>query len=847
MARIPGADRLPDVNPGRDPGLRLPDAVIADAYGHDVTTATARFGAVGANLLEDLAKERQHQEDSAFYSTAQTRLRVRVGEMERALKQEIGAGAPNYAKTFQERYQKLSEEVEKEVSGELAGSSKAKSAYRLRAGEMGATFIGQAALYEDGERKAAYVNAAQGNIETIAISAYKGDMPLDEALRQAGQVLADADKSLLPGEKRKVEDAAKNAISVRYMSGLAERNPSAALGIIKKTPAATLADWGLTAKDIDSLDNKIRTEMKRGALMSRIEKALTANKMADANAKANREGAYVLPDDLKAFNLAKKGWKDAEIKSFYKELEANTLIGETNKAFMSADADDLAAIRQLYTPDVTVGVEGYRLRQGVVAAQDKLLAGSVKHRGELAAAIYQNAAAGALSLRKVVEPGSQERVSYETGAPSKEDWMSSVAPLMGTAFAEATYQSIESMSAATKRAGGSDKLPAILEKAGTKAMTPDAINRAVGQHFAKLEAERATKMKENPGDYVDAHSPVTREAKLAWAENAGQPSGPLLMRDYLEKNLQTQVEMGVIDPRLPKSFTDNFQQRWDATSGEGRTLLLSETEKALGRLAPKFLADLQKSENMSSDLRTIAINPLAPQARVLAELSGAKLDELKKRLKDEGDAKDIDDKVRANLNPLMSTIGHTTGPLGSAMYDSAMKLAMFKRQQGASLSESARWATEMMTEPYNFYSLRGGYVRVPKDVPASGLAMERFIATFSGPVDPAFDYAAERLTREQAVEAYVRSTQAKGRIVAAEGDRGFYVFNGARAVTYRGEKILYPWSVVQRGNILGLVPVKREAIGHGKIKETYSIPGIGLEERIVPADEPRVRVPGEGR
>lgn len=792
MARVPDPYALPDVAPARDPGVKLPEAVYAAAYGYDITTAAAKFGTAGVKLAEDIAKERQDQEDATGMATLQTEYTTRGRQLHRDMQKEAGEGAPNFTKNFQARLAALRKEVVEGTRQKLAISDRVVKAFDTRAIQVDGALIEYAATWEDQEKKRGYRRITQNNVDTISIAVQQGSMHWKDGLQQIGEGLENARRNFAPDEFQKLEEESRLKLGLAHFLGMADRNPAEALRLIKKTPAEKLAkEFGFGPEHIRTIDRAADTELRKRSSEARMSRMETRQQMGDAVTKAQVEGAYVLPSGLKTFDLYRQGFKDADVKDFSSRMEAATFIGEARKEMATAPADKLPEIISKYSVPV-LDVTGFARAHLAESEVMKSANAALSMKRDLAGALFRDAAAKAFQYDVVTEPGSQERVIFQTRAPSLDEWKANVAPIMGEDFAEKSYKTIEIAKRASKASGYVDDLPKILEQAGQKAATPEAIDYATRQFARRVMTEREKGLKEDPGGYVDKHDLNVRVAKAEWATHASTPSGPGLMKHYVDTLFQAQSDMGALDPKFPKDFTGDFMRRWESAGGEQRSAMLAAMESGLGQKFPLLLRDLQTDAKASSDLRVIAMRPEAPQAKMLASISKQSIADLKKVLKDDSEAASIDDKVRGALAELRASMPMGAVEMSGAIRDSVYKLAMMKRGEGASVGDSVEWASQWLTEPYRFFHVRGAVVRVPARAQASSLAMERFLGDFKDDAFLPVDWKQRGLTEDQTREAVQRSIRSKGRIIAAEGDTGFRVYVGAYPVNDR----IYPWSTL---------------------------------------------------
>lgn len=271
MAKVLGPAGVPDVGKiGPDPGVRVPEQVFSDAYGYDVGEAVRRFGATGYALAEKMEKERQEQNDHVFYATAATRYQTKARDALRELQKSVQPGAPDFTKQYDARLKEIAAQIKDETVKELKPTKRALGEFDARVMQWNAPLIEHAAVYEDKERKALNVDKISDNINRVSIAAQQGTMTHADALREAGSILADGQRSLLPDEYRDLKRKAERMVSTSYLLGMAERNPGQALAIARKTDAGTLASWGVTADDMrrveHAADAQITKHRQRGLL-----------------------------------------------------------------------------------------------------------------------------------------------------------------------------------------------------------------------------------------------------------------------------------------------------------------------------------------------------------------------------------------------------------------------------------------------------------------------------------------------------------------------------------------------------------------------------------------------------
>jgi hypothetical protein len=316
--------------------------------------------------------------------------------------------------------------------------------------------------------------------------------------------------------------------------------------------------------------------------------------------------------------------------------------------------------------------------------------------------------------------------------------------------------------------------------------------------------DRVQKQREqDPAAFVLQNSPQVMDAYRAMANAKTPEERPAATQAYAASALAEQGRLEVTDPKiLPKNYVDQVSKKFYAPEADAGSVMRGMVND-WGRFWPTVGKQLAKHIPPGAVVLGLGVQPEAEQ--LITEALRLKPEQLKQGFKDPAELKDLQERVRAQFEPLQKTLAYQGG--GQETYDNyadtADSLAIMLMHRGMKPKEAASKAFDSMVGfKYEFE----GEWRVPKSalggtttVPAirSGATMARYDIAEKG--DLAVPATPGAVRGEDAAKQWRNTVQDNGFWVTSPGDGGLslWVKSGLGAqpvLDARGQNVRRTWA-----------------------------------------------------
>lgn len=238
----------------------------------------------------------------------------------------------------------------------------------------------------------------------------------------------------------------------------------------------------------------------------------------------------------------------------------------------------------------------------------------------------------------------------------------------------------------------------------------------IAQAAASMYAEQRRAFEADPAGTL-----VARDPELASAFEAAASPGATTeqVQNYVRRVVSVQQAAGIASRRiLPKNVADQYSAAlaFDPKKPQQRTQTLQALQAQWGKAFPAILAQI--APKMDGTARVLVGMKPENGARLDAALASGK--EMLSKSLPKTDKTQIDDQIRANLQPFAATIADATNfeQIYGEHFEAAQTLAYSLAARGESPKRAAQFAADAVVNDQYTYS---GTIRVPASQPADAV------------------------------------------------------------------------------------------------------------------------------